>query len=357
MFINTLIKKLFENEYKLFYSQGQDITESSPYFGFIKQVGGIAYVPVIINTDIINDYNEKFSEICEKVNSSSLKNKFSGIVFVGLFTTKCENANLEAFCINNSVDFNENINYIKWYINTDNNKLICGKNQPDKVDVIQDCINIALNNQSLEIDSIASAYKSAMVKNNAKIKSNNIFVTVGIIFINLVVILAMELMGGSENIDTLIAFGALDSSRIFNNGEYYRLFTHIFLHIGWMHFFSNSLSLYIFGSRVERYYGKINFLIIYILSGIFGGIIAIVFNDAVSAGASGAIFGLMGAVFNYIVVRRTSMAGFDKYIIYMFAILAIGSGFLISGVNYYAHIGGFISGFLVAFVMNRICTD
>lgn len=357
MFLNNLIQNLFKNDYKLFYKESDDISDLSTCFGFIKQVGGTAYIPIIINTECVRDYDARFKAVSNTLSKNQLIKSFSNIIFIGIFLTDKNIPQLIDYCVNNSVDFSENINYIKWCVNISEDKIICGKNQPDKVDVIRDCIINSFADFNEDISDINSAYVNAKEENAKKIKSSNIMLTIAIIIINFIVMIILELNGGSTNSETLYKFGAIQGYSIYALKQYYRLFTHIFIHIGWMHFLSNSLSLYIFGSRVEKYYGKLKFIIIYVCSGILGGIFASLSDSSLAAGASGAIFGLTGAVYGYIYLNKASMAGFDKYIINLFTIISIGTGFVISGVSNAAHIGGFISGLLLAFIMNRISTD
>ena len=88
--------------------------------------------------------------------------------------------------------------------------------------------------------------------------------------------------------------GANDVNLV-KNGEIYRLITHMFLHGGIIHIFFNMYSLYIVGPRVEDFYGKWKFLIIYLFSGLSGGLLSIAMNSS-GVGASSAIFGLFGAL-------------------------------------------------------------
>ena len=95
---------------------------------------------------------------------------------------------------------------------------------------------------------------------------------------------------------TLVKYGA-NVGTLVKNGEVFRLITYMFLHAGVFHIFFNMYSLYIVGPRVEDFFGKWKFLTIYFISGISGGLLSIAMNgDVVSVGASGAIFGLFGAL-------------------------------------------------------------
>ena len=133
-------------------------------------------------------------------------------------------------------------------------------------------------------------------------------VTVGLILINIIVFLAVECTGSSQNTMHMLDCGAAYTPMIIEGGEYYRLFTCMFLHFGIEHLLNNMLVLFVLGSRLERVIGKMKFLIIYIVGGLLGNVISVLIelksmDFAVSAGASGAVFAVMGAMI-YIVIRK-----------------------------------------------------
>ena len=174
-------------------------------------------------------------------------------------------------------------------------------------------------------------------------------ITYSIIFICVLVFILMYILGnGSTDNYTLLLFGAnLDA--LTKNGDYYRLFTSMFLHIGIMHLLCNMYSLYIIGKEVENVFGKWKYLVIYILSGIAGSILSLSFNhNTICAGASGAIFGLLGALLYFGYYYRPYLgATLTRSIIPVIAINLI-IGFLDSGIDNFAHIGGLVGGLLVA---------
>lgn len=174
-------------------------------------------------------------------------------------------------------------------------------------------------------------------------------ITYSIIFICVLVFILMYVLGnGSTDNYTLLLFGAnLDA--LTKNGDYYRLLTSMFLHIGIMHLLCNMYSLYIIGKEVENVFGKWKYLVIYILSGIAGSILSLAFNhNTICAGASGAIFGLLGALLYFGYYYRPYLgATLTRSIIPVIAINLI-IGFLDSGIDNSAHIGGLVGGLLVA---------
>ena len=176
-------------------------------------------------------------------------------------------------------------------------------------------------------------------------------VTYIIMAICIILFILMELSGGSTNSQTLLKYGA-NLDVLVKNGEYYRLFTCIFLHIGIMHLLCNMYSLYIIGSEVENLFGKIKYIIIFILSGIFGSIMSLAFtHNTISAGASGAIFGLLGALLYFGMHYRTYLGEAIKRSIIPINVVNLIIGFFAEGIDLAAHIGGLVGGVLVAMMV------
>ena len=163
--------------------------------------------------------------------------------------------------------------------------------------------------------------------------------------------LITEVSGGSRDSDVLIKFGAMFTPRI-ADGEYWRLFTAMFVHVGWQHLLLNGFGLFIIGQLVEQSYGPYRFITIYILAGLAGSVSSFILNDiAVGAGASGAIFGILGAVVAFFVVHRENLGEFGRQSLMGFLIVAgimLVTGFSMSGVDNFAHMGGFAAGFALA---------
>lgn len=132
-------------------------------------------------------------------------------------------------------------------------------------------------------------------------------------------------------------------------GEYWRLFTAMFLHVGLTHLAFNSVGLFILGVQVERLFGHYRFTAIYILAGLSGSVASFAFNTTgIAAGASGAIFGVFGALVAFFVVRRNLMGEMGRQTLTgLLVLLAINLfyGFASPGIDNFAHMGGFVSGF------------
>ena len=131
------------------------------------------------------------------------------------------------------------------------------------------------------------------------------------------------------------------------SGEYYRLLTGTFLHANIIHLFCNMYALYILGTQLESFVGKIKFLIIYIFSALTGSLLSLIFlNNGISIGASGAIFGLTGALIYFGLHYRVYLGSVVKTNLIPIIVLNLSLGFMMKGIDNWAHIGGLIGGIL-----------
>lgn len=150
---------------------------------------------------------------------------------------------------------------------------------------------------------------------------------------------------GSTDTYTLFKFGGL-----VKDGSFLRIISSMFLHIGFIHLIMNMYSLSILGKQTETFYGHFKTLIIFIFSGIVGNLLSLILMDTktISAGASGAIFGLMGAILYFSLNQRTYMGEALKREILPVIILNLVFSFMIPSINIYAHIGGLVGGMIIS---------
>jgi len=141
------------------------------------------------------------------------------------------------------------------------------------------------------------------------------------------------------------------NSKIINELEIWRLFTSMFLHGDALHLFSNMVSLLIFGAYVELNYSKYQFIIIYIISGLVGSFFSMLLLPPYTAslGASGAIFGLIGAAFSILIVQRDIPLIFLGLIYVFYFVFSSFS----PNVNYLAHIFGLLAGLIIGYFFKR----
>lgn len=178
--------------------------------------------------------------------------------------------------------------------------------------------------------------------------------TVFLILINILVFVAVELTGGADDTLHMLQCGAAYTPAI-TEGEYYRIFTSMFLHFGPEHLLNNMLVLFVLGGRLEPVIGRMKYLIIYLLGGIGGNLLCIFLelknNDlAVSAGASGAVFAVMGAMIYAVIRGRGHLEDLSARQILIMAAFSLYFGFTSEGVDNAAHVGGLLSGFLLAVI-------
>ncbi|KAB2338516.1 rhomboid family intramembrane serine protease [Cytobacillus depressus] len=169
--------------------------------------------------------------------------------------------------------------------------------------------------------------------------------------IQVAMFLLLEWKGGSTNSSTLIQYGAKFNPLILE-GEWWRFFTPIFLHIGILHLLMNTLALYYLGTTVERIYGNIRFLLIYLLAGFFGSLASFIFSPTLSAGASGAIFGCFGALLYFGVINPRLFFRTLGLNIIVILVINLIFGFTMSNIDNAGHIGGLIGGFLATGIVH-----
>ena len=154
------------------------------------------------------------------------------------------------------------------------------------------------------------------------------------------------------NASTLVKFGA-NNLHLVKQGELWRLVTCAFLHVNIIHLILNMYALFLIASQVENFIGKYKFIFVYIISIISASLFSLVFQGefVVSAGASGAIFGLMGALLYFGYHYRLYLNGVVKNQIIPIILLNLLIGYLATGIDNAAHIGGLIGGFLASMVV------
>ena len=176
--------------------------------------------------------------------------------------------------------------------------------------------------------------------------------TIGIAVANIIVFLLLSFGGRMEDGMYMLEHGAMYVPFVVEYKEYYRLFTCMFLHFGFSHLMNNMLTLVVIGWNVEMFVGKIRFLVIYFLSGLGGNLLSMAVDIwkqdySVSAGASGAIFGLAGAMLCLAILNHGRAGNITKQGMIVMIFISLYTGFTSGGVDNFAHIGGLLTGCLV----------
>lgn len=156
--------------------------------------------------------------------------------------------------------------------------------------------------------------------------------------------------------DLLYNRGAFNVWSIITDQEYYRLFSAIFLHYDINHLFSNMILLFFLGRIVEKHIGHIAYFVVYMLSGAGGNIISglwelMMKRYSISVGASGAVFGLIGALLVLVLFHRGRLEQIKWQGVILMIILSVYNGFVVDNINNAAHIGGLIIGIIITAIL------
>lgn len=204
-----------------------------------------------------------------------------------------------------------------------------------------------------EIEDIVSIITKCISKQAVSENHRDIgLVTALIIAANIIAYLITAYLSGNlidADINVLVSLGAKYNPLI-KAGEYYRLFTCGFLHGGIIHLVLNMIALYSVGPIVEKYFGKIKYIIIYLVSLLLSSVFSYKLSESVSIGASGAIFGLLGSLLIIGLLNRNRISqSFVRSIINVIVINLI-IGFTIPNIDNFAHIGGLLGGVIVTYI-------
>lgn len=251
-----------------------------------------------------------------------------------LFIIFTDNINRDRLLIESDLSF--------WFADTLFGRIIIYENQPD------------------DFHSIKNELEKVMLPTKKTIKSKLNFLpimTIMLIVLNIMVFIIMEALGDTNNSTFMVNHGAMSWRLLFEDYQFFRLVTCIFLHFGIEHLFNNMITLAVIGNEVEHILGHTKFIIIYILSGIGASFISAVYNMNVnhdlyiiSAGASGAIFGILGSLLVTSLLYRNIRSRTTPANIMIIAVLSVINGYMNYGIDNMAHIGGLLFGIIITFV-------
>jgi rhomboid protease GluP len=185
------------------------------------------------------------------------------------------------------------------------------------------------------------------------VRHRGIPVTAALVAVNVLVFLLQEIPGPLS--DRIYEDGVLVTQNVLA-GEYWRLFTSMFLHANIEHIFSNMLMLYYVGEAAERMLGSVRYACIYLLSGVAGNLLSMAAETRlgeswVSLGASGAIFGIVGALLVMALRFRGRTGTITVPRIVLLIAYSLYSGFHTTGTNNWAHIGGLFGGVILTLLL------
>lgn len=239
-----------------------------------------------------------------------------------------------------------------WLMDVLCKRIVVFEDQPDDFFGLKSLVKNVFDEQRGNSAAIFSSTENRTDRQKRKKKFP--IITVLLLFINIIVFIWLEMNGDTENPVYMLKNGAALGRNIFDKHEYYRLLTAVFMHFGIGHLLNNMLALWILGSKLESIIGSIRFVILYILSGLAGSLVSAVhyYNSVppvVSAGASGAIYGILGAILVVALIqrRRNDKSMFIRMGLVLF-LMFYGGGR--QGVDMVAHMGGLAGGIAIMLI-------
>ena len=183
------------------------------------------------------------------------------------------------------------------------------------------------------------------------------YVNIGLIILNVLYFLYLEIAGSSEDVIFMYENGAMLAPAVLEDGEYYRLLTAVFMHFGIDHIINNMIVLFALGDNLERALGHVKYLLLYLFCGVGANWISMMMGSpdsmVVSAGASGAVFGVVGGLFYAVLINRGQLEDLSTRQLLVMIVLSLYLGFTESGVDNVAHIGCLILGILAGVLLYR----
>ena len=183
-------------------------------------------------------------------------------------------------------------------------------------------------------------------------------ITISLIIINVIIFIIMELTGSTENVSFMLKYGAVYPTYITERGEYWRFFTATLMHFGFSHLLNNMVMLGAAGQILERALGKIKYVLLYFVAEIGGCMLSYLEmihsgEYAVAAGASGSIFGIVGALAWILIVNKGRYESLTGKGMFIMMAISLYYGASTGDVDNWGHIGGFLMGFLISIIFYR----
>ena len=355
MFINfskTLYFSLVQNGFGLIQNMydSPQLNELTKYIGLSKSAGSALYIVFLVNLDNMDleTYKTNAAEYAVRLENNASSMNIRNVYITNILISECHDNDIQEFAEIYEEFISQPIYTTNFYAVLSHAQVYSSiKDKDDFLNFREQILQSFTSKEftvAEDFDELRRKELSLTVLAPIRGSSGIILLLVSI---NIVLWFLMELAGGSTQIHILETFGALAPEAIFHRQEYYRLFSSIFLHIGLLHLSFNCLSLYIFGGLVEKHLGVLKFLIIYLLSGLCGNILSLFFVEAISAGASSAIFGMAGVLLAITQKTKKTIDGFSKQVLITFIVMNLSFGLLAWNINNYAHIGGLIAGYLL----------
>ena len=349
-----ILKKIFLNLINLGFNSIGINRDNISLFQYIDKER--AHVVAIYDCPSGLEYNTKqILNINRQINNYYYNKGYSNIHLLGIICTK----NIEN--VKDVATSSESF----WIIDTTSMRLIIYENQEDNFLSLRKHIESTLMDASSDDVDEEQIKLSQSYPNYVSTKSIESIISqymtkwnTILIVANIIIYIVVNFMSRMPDNNYMVLSGAIHWPSIIYKKEYYRLFTYMFLHSNTAHLANNMLVLFFLGDNLERASGRWRFLLIYFGSGIIAGLVSMSYNmfngfNVISIGASGAIFGVVGAMVNIVIRNKGRLENISTRQMVLFVIFSLYGGLTSQGVDNAAHIGGLISGFILASIFYR----
>ena len=210
------------------------------------------------------------------------------------------------------------------------------------------------NNNLKESEKSAKMFKNK----NDKILTS-VLIGINVIIFIIMCVLSHSTMPPFRISDNVLKLFGANAGLLVKHGDFYRILASAFLHVDIIHLVCNMYSLFVLGPTVDYFYGKLKFILIYLYSAITASLVALIFHgdNILIVGASGAIFGLMGALLYFGYTYRGYIGNRLIGSIVSVIVINLIIGFTISGISNYAHIGGLVGGLAISYMLGAGVDD
>jgi len=243
--------------------------------------------------------------------------------------------------------FGQDMYSVFWHVNAGTGEISAPKGHPKKLFGLNTMVEKAYKG----MDGTADMSQFGKIAAPLLPKHKYPIITGIIITINFVILGLMYWSGYPNDFWVPRDFGAIYPPWVFEYGQWWRLFTAMFVHFGFAHLGANTFGLLVFGTRVERYFGRAAFCAIYVFAGLLGSVFSIFISQGYSAGASGAVYALVGALLAYTRITKRSIDFINWYLMFMYIGVGIAMGFATPGIDNAAHVGGLLGGLVFGAVL------
>ena len=224
----------------------------------------------------------------------------------------------------------DTLHTVFWLVDIETGQWTAPPGQPTRLQGIDKAVGVALGRLA-----------PSSVSSTPSLKETKAPLTMALIVFLFAVFIAEWLLDPEKTWVLALA----NTGTLWQSGEVWRLLTSMFLHGGWLHLLCNCVTLYVFASLMERAEGKKRFLALYFLSGLAGNLLSsLLLGSGYAVGASGAIFGLVGAFLVFIHRAKGEIQGWNYPTVLLFLGVNLVMGFVTPQVDVWAHVGGLAAG-------------